>query len=65
MPQSLRLLYEQAELAPALHLLNFYRFETKNFEEKKIFSFVFRANGRGSMKLYTNPSFFLNYGCNQ
>ena len=26
MPQSLRLLYEQAEPAPALHLLNPYRF---------------------------------------
>jgi hypothetical protein len=39
MPQSLRLLYEQAERAPALHLLNPYRFVFKKKKSRNIFLF--------------------------
>ncbi len=42
MPQSLRLLYEQAEPAPALHLLNPYRFEFKTLNSMR---FLFRFSG--------------------
>jgi hypothetical protein len=34
MPQSLRLIYEQAKQAPAFHLLNPYWFAKKTFGEK-------------------------------
>ncbi len=41
MPQSLRLLYEQAEPAPALHLLNPYRLVSKFFNSNQyIFDFL-------------------------
>ncbi len=42
MPQSLRLLYEQAEPAPALHLLNPYRFVFKTLNSMR---FLFRFSG--------------------
>ena len=63
MPQSLRSLYEQAEPAPALHLLNPYRFVLFLMlciifciENRCLYS----DDGRDSTKFYTDPSFFFN-----
>jgi WAS family protein 3 len=60
MPKSLLFLYEQAKPAPALHLLNPYRFVLKKKKKISICLFVCRDDGRDSTKFYTDPSFFFN-----
>ena len=62
MPKSLRVLYDQAQPAPALHLLNPYRYD-RNRARASLQSFLvlsFSDDGRDSTKFYTDPSFFFN-----
>jgi hypothetical protein len=60
MPRSLRLLYEQANPAPALHLLDPYRFVLMIFLMNNHFFLFSSDDGRDSLKFYTDPSFFFN-----